>query len=125
MRAAERRDREAVPIGLLPAEPAIVGAPRRERGRAGIGDVDFSGGADEPAPATGDGAIGELLDGVEERRGLDRRSQLSGRARAIATSPVRAISISPCGRTIRSNESIFSVVPVTSTVIERRETSTM
>ena len=125
MCAADGRDREAVPIGLLPAEPAIVGAARRDRRRAGVGDVGLSGGADEPAPATGGGAPGELLDGVEERRCLDRWRQLSGRARAIATSPVRAISISPCGRTIRSNESIFSVVPVTSTVIERRETSTM
>ena len=42
----------------------------------------------------------------------------------IATSPVRAISISPWGRIIRSKESILSCVPVTSIVSERRETST-
>src|SRR5215211_106416 len=43
----------------------------------------------------------------------------------MATSPVRAISISPCGRTMRSNASTCSCEPVTSIVSVRRETSTM
>ncbi len=43
----------------------------------------------------------------------------------IATSPVRAISISPWGRTMRSKLEILSWVPVTSIVIVLRDTSTM
>jgi len=38
---------------------------------------------------------------------------------------VRTISISPCGRIIRSNASILSALPVTSMLSERRETSTI
>ena len=43
----------------------------------------------------------------------------------MATSPVRAISIRPWGRTMRSKASIFSFDPVTSMVRARRETSTI
>src|ERR1700689_2598860 len=42
----------------------------------------------------------------------------------MAISPVRIISIKTNGRTMLSNASIFSVVPVTSTTIERLVTST-
>jgi hypothetical protein len=45
---------------------------------------------------------------------------VSLRPREIAISPVRAISTSPNGRTMRSNASIFSHVPVTSTISDRR-----
>src|SRR5215208_2912293 len=41
----------------------------------------------------------------------------------MAISPVRAISTRPNGRTMRSNASTFSHVPVTSTITERRVTS--
>ena len=41
------------------------------------------------------------------------------RPRETAISPVRTISIRPNGRTMRSNASILSSVPVTSTVTER------
>ena len=46
-------------------------------------------------------------------------AQVSLRPREIAISPVRIISMSPNGRTMRSNASIFSVVPVISMMIER------
>ena len=49
---------------------------------------------------------------------------VSLRPRAIAISPVRAISISPNGRTSASNASTLSQVPVTSTTIARLVTST-
>ncbi len=52
-------------------------------------------------------------------------AQCSGRDLVIATSPVRAISISPWGLTMRSNESILSCAPVISIVRDRRETSTI
>ena len=112
--AAERADREAVAIRLLPAEPAVVGAARGEGGRAGIDRVDLDGHADQPPRPSAGAARSARRSSESSADGLDRRrssGQLSGRARAIATSPVRAISISPCGRTMRSKESIFSVGP--------------
>ena len=76
-----------------------------------------------PAARTSD----RLPEALEDARGIDHRTgaQCSGRDLVIATSPVRAISISPWGRTMRSKESILSWVPVTSIVSERRETSTI
>ena len=53
-----------------------------------------------------------------------RAAQVSPRPREMAISPVRIISMSPNGRAIRSKASILSVVPVTSTMIERLVTST-
>src|SRR5688572_1319857 len=50
-------------------------------------------------------------------------SYVSPRPREIAISPVRAISTRPNGRTMRSNASIFSQVPVISTITDRRVTS--
>ena len=76
-----------------------------------------------PAARTSD----RLPEALEDARGIHHRTgaQCSGRDLVIATSPVRAISISPWGRTMRSKESILSWVPVTSIVSERRETSTI
>ena len=62
---------------------------------------------------------------VERAAGRRHGTYASGRDLVIATSPVRAISIRPWGRTIRSKESILSWVPVTSIVSVRRETSTI
>src|SRR5947209_5030958 len=52
-----------------------------------------------------------------------RAAQVAARPREIAISPVRTISIRPNGRTIRSNASILSSVPVISTVTARFDTS--
>src|SRR5690349_19655582 len=49
--------------------------------------------------------------------------QVSPRPREMAISPVRAISIRPNGRTIRSKASILSQEPVTSMITDRLETS--
>ena len=69
--------------------------------------------------ASADAAVAESIMGREER------PYCSGRERVMATSPVRAISIRPWGRIMRSKASIFSFDPVTSMVIVRRETSTI
>ena len=120
---ADAGHREVAP-GLLPAEPAVIGAPGGERSGDRIVNAGGPGDADQ-APGTSRGAAREPLERVEQLVGIKGGAQLSGRERAIATSPVRAISTSPWGRTMRSKASILSSVPVTSIVIVRRETSTI
>ena len=48
--APERGDREALPVRLLPAEPAVARQPRGEDGRARILQLERDRGADQ-APA--------------------------------------------------------------------------
>src|SRR5215211_4702889 len=122
VRGAEPGDREA-PVRLLPAEPAIGREPSGEDGGGRVGDVNRDGDADEPPAVSVLG--GEGLEGGQSfgrranhrpgwrlcTRYAYRRAKSgywSGFVLVIATSPVRAISISPCGRTMRSNESICS-----------------
>ena len=122
--AADAGEREPVAVGLLPAEPAVAGAPRGERDRARVAVGDRDGDADQTAAAGIRGAV-EQARRVSRVRGRCRRLaiRLRGASAMIATSPVRAISTSPCGRTMRSKASIFSAVPVISIVSVRRETS--
>ncbi len=85
--------------------------------------------ADQPAAPRRRAAV-ELVEALERRcagvlESSRRAASAPGRDLVIATSPVRAISIRPCGRTMRSKESILSCEPVTSIVSVRRETSTI
>src|SRR5206468_6704349 len=86
--APQGRDREALAVRLLPAEPAVARQPRREDRRARILQIDGDGDADQPPPLTGPGE--EALERGEG--GFGARDYWSRRDRVIATSPVRAIS---------------------------------
>ena len=111
-------------------EPLLV-VPGARRGAAGRGDRRRRA-LDEPAVAhppagralrpggrgarVGRGALSRARPAARAREAC---AQVSPRPREIAISPVRIISMSPNGRTMRSKASIFSVVPVTSMMIER------
>ena len=94
-RGPEAGERKPLAIGLLPAEPAVVGEPGGEHGGRRIGKVDLDRDAGQQ-PAALVGADQDILERVEGAGGIEARlDQPSGRDLAIATSPVRAISISP------------------------------
>src|SRR5436309_10037718 len=123
--SSNRRYRTALAVGLLQAEPWLARPARGGDDRGWIGRrVDHLGDARDQRSSGRAGASQrslELAGGPEER--LLR--YVSPRPRAIAISPVRAISISPNGRTRRSKASTFSQVPVTSTTTERLPRSTI
>jgi hypothetical protein len=94
-RGAQARERKPLAIGLLPAEPTVAGEPGSEHGGRRIGKVDLDRGAGQQ-PAALVAADQDILERIEGAGGVEARlDQPSGRDLAIATSPVRAISISP------------------------------
>ena len=134
--AAERRERAAVAVGLLEAEPRLA-RPARGEDDARVGstsastrDRDAASAARRCAAraphararaarsqrararrASSHSALARGRMRRELMRGRRPAAQVSLRPRAMAISPVRAISIRPNGRTMRSNASILSSVP--------------
>ena len=76
VRAAERGEREPVAIGLLPAEPAITGEPRREHRGAWVRDLHRRGDADQtpPPPRLGEQRL-QRLEGGGRRDQSERTSR--------------------------------------------------
>src|SRR5262249_3405772 len=112
-------ERMAVAIWLLHAEPRVLGTTGGEdRGGDIHRPVDLGGPRRDRRPRGGCGGVDPPIESAEGR------DQVAPRPRETAISPVRTISIRPNGRTIRSNASILSSEPVTSTVTERLSTST-
>src|SRR6185503_8572168 len=132
---AERADREIVTVRLLPHEEAILCPPAREDAGGDVErGIDLEAVAREHPPPGAGGTPNRLLHAVAEpaQALLGQRAAEPGHPsqvwvlpRAIAISPVRTISTRPNGRTMLSNASILSAVPVTSIVTVLPETSMM
>ncbi len=118
---AASREANTTATGSATSTGAVTLTRRRRSPRTGAG---LERRDDRLARSPGRGWVDRRRVGRPRAPNCDA-AQASGRDRVIATSPVRAISIRPCGRTMRSKASILSWVPVTSIVRVRRETSTI
>ena len=106
-----RRDAATIAVGSAPGASATVSATRHSPWRRARRAPSLRWARSRAARAVR-GAGGR-------RPAATRRAQVSPRPREMAISPVRIISMSPNGRTMRSKASTLSVVPVTSMMIER------
>ncbi len=120
---AQGRDHHT-PVGLLPAEPVLVGTAGGKYDRYRIITLDRHGDRSDRAAPAPRGTSQPLAQHPCEVGRVEGEARQSA-PRARATSPVRTISSRPCGRSMLSKASILSCDPVTSTIRARRETSTI